>query len=533
MSEQQIKIEMLAKDQAAVKALQSVERAVDKIAQRLGDVERKSKSAGDSTRNVFSDATRQAMQFAGAVTGIGSVLGAVVAAANQLRREYENIKQRQAEAAGTQLGFADQLKEAVINAAGLYSSDELEKQARAIGVSTGAGATKAAGAFAGALSALGPTNKEQASEAMRAAQAALKLAPQLETDELTQLAGAAIDITKNVKDKKSATPEAAMGFLLNVGSLARTTNVHELVRNVAPGVANVAEHMPMQSAGALVAAITQGSRDFTGRFSRTASIRLAEQIHERFPQGNVEDIIAQAQGDPKFRHKLLNTGGRFPGGKFSGMSFEATTTGAVTRLLTGGTYEANKFAEGKQAIGGFERGKQQYDYFVGQFDKSTTLLTSKLDHILKSNIAEIQLGDTKGARTGLARKGLEDALRAAGVSVTEQDFARFGFELNGGINQRAPVTRVADALRQKAEGLVNPPAEVAVSAGVGAPGIILPGRQVTDDDRRNSEALKNLADQLIKAIGDREKPQKVEVINIPRRQPVAAQRPTAAHSRPP
>lgn len=491
MGDPQVTIEFLATDQAILRSFQTVERSLLRMESRMTSVERASKQAGDTTSDAFSGAATQIKNLTSGLAGIGSAAGAVLALANQLRREWENLKSRQQDAASAQLDFATSLKQAIRNAGDLLSGTELETMSREAALRTGSTAAVAARAIGGALSARGPTNRAQALEAVSAAEAALRFAEELPSEDIKQLAGSALDIQKG--QRKKVSPEAAIGLVQKVGTLSRTTELLDLVQHIAPAIANLnTAGVPIQTAGSLVAALTQGSADFTGRTSRTASVQLQRQLLERFPKLSLDEAIRKLQDEPKLRAKFFR-GGHFPGGKFGEASFEAKEFGAVQSLLTKGSDVAKAFEEGKGFLGSFDDGLKTYKDLMQKFASVPSIMNQKVKLAFDSVKTDLQLLNVEGGKTSILREGLIDVMKASGLSATEQDLTRLGFEGEALRTGRAPVDHVIAKLRSAAGHKEHPTDVMRNLLGMKGP-------PASQEDLHQAKLLRGLADRIEQSV---------------------------------
>lgn len=512
MSGNTISITMTADDRDVLSSYQKQQAEILKNQRALINMGNAGTAAGRNTKTNVDSATQSLKTFLTAVTGVGSVVGGLAAAAAQLRREYETILQRQKTAADRQVNFADSLSQAIRNAGGLLSGAEVEKSTLGISERTGVEPAKVAQALGAALSARGATNKQQAQEAITATGAALKFAPELDAEGAASLAGVAIDVSKRF----GVSPQKAIGFIQNVGGLARVTDLPNLVQNVAPAVNNLTQFgFSPQEAGSLVTTLTQGTGDFSGNLSSTAALAFADSLRERFPGENPRDVINKLRADPALRSAFLE------GGKIGGKKFGAASLGkgkakpTIEQILEEGTLFASQFDEGIGKIGTFEDGGKTYQDTLREINSVATVQNARIQRYLKTGAQQLSIVDISGGLASISREGLEDALKSSGASDLDLKFARTAFEFDGGLSENAPTDRVTEILRQRADYLSRTTDFVSNgSAGVGAGGGFEVPRTPTEQETQMAQILSRLA-TAIETLTNEQKPQKVEVVNGP------------------
>lgn len=525
-NDQNIGITLTANSTSVETALQKLSAGLDKTIDKLNKVEQASKNSTKAMESGLDQAGASALKFVGAITGIGSAVGGILAIANQLKREFDNLVSRQKDAANAQVGFETQLAEAVRNAAGLLSGGEIKQKTLQIANQVGADQSAVAAALSSTLSAVGPTNKAEAEQAFEATRAAMQFAPEMGGTDIAALAGTAVDIAK----RTGASPAQAIGFMQNIGGVARVPSLQNLSGNVAPAVMSVNQFGgSMQEAGALVSALTQGMADTEGRISGTAAIGLAEQLRERMPGlGSTAERIAAIQNDPKL-FKTFFQGGRFGTKKFEPASFEKKALASVEQLLTPGTMMARAFAEGGEKIGDVQgAGQKTYDDLMREVNSVT--FTSRLKRTFGTAATEQQILDTIGGQTSVSREGLKAFLKASGQSQLGQDVDSLLFEggtLTGGL----PIDVASKRLKSGAASLRSPK-DLAFNGF--DQGQVTASRQANEAELKSAAAFEKLAaslDVLSQEIRDNTKATEQNNKENPRPAPRPIQVPSAARGR--
>ncbi len=487
-NDSQIGITLTANSTGVEQALEKLGRGLDKTIDKLNKIEKASADSSKAVAGGMEQAAGSALKFVGAITGVGSVVGGVLAIANQLRREYDNLVSRQKDAASAQLGFEGQLAEAVRNAAGLLTGKEMRKQTMSIASDVSADPSSVAAALSSTLSAVGPMNKAEAEQAFAATRAAMRFAPEMGRTDIAALAGTAVDVAK----RTGTTPEQAIGFMQNIGGIARVPSLQNLSSNVMPAVMGTTQFGgTIQESGALISAITQGMADTEGRVSGTAGLALAEQLRERLPGlGTTKDRIAAIASDPKM-YKAFFQGGRFGNKKFEPASFEKKALPSIEQILTGGSMLNRAFTEGIDKIGDVRGGGQKtYDELLREVNSVTG--AGRVQRSFSTATTEQQLLDTVGGQTSITREGLKAFLKAAGQSQLGQDVDSLLFEgktLSGGM----PVDIASATLKRKA-GQLRSPAPIGYAGGGGAGGSFQP--IATPGELATAAAFERLAKAL-------------------------------------
>ena len=518
-SDSSVEIKYTSDDRDHMKSLHNQQSEILKNQRallRMGD------AGGKSYRKVKSGADSalgSAVKFAGALTGVGSVVGGISIAARQLLVEFNRIKELQQSDADKQVDFENSLVKAVRNAGGFYGGQELKKLSLDLADETGASPKKVAEALSSAFSARGANNKEQAAEAVRATAAALKYAPDLSQEDTADLAGSGIDLSKRF----GFTPEESLGYLKNVGSLARVVDPKVLSDQVAPAINNLADFgNSAQEAGSLVAAITQGSVDKNAARSGTAAIQLAAQLRERGIGDSTTEGIDILANDPKLRKKFLE-GGSFNGKTFPGASFEKKQLIAIEQLLQPGSVTRTAFKEGIGQIGGKQEARAAYDTSIAE--NASVTLTSRFQRQSDAAAEASGIRDEVGGLAAVTRNALDKAFDEANFSDVRKKAALAEFEFRSSVGREDPLQVGESILEREQRKLLNPVEHdvEALSGLAGGPGVFDEGRKraPTEAERQSANALRAQEIVFEKFIKEQER-QPVPVnapVEVPRQQP--------------
>ena len=494
-SSNQAKIELTADEQGVLKALAAVERGFGKITDRLEGVERATRSTKRSQDAMLQSALKGVQQFGQQLLGVGSAMSGIMAVATQIKREYENLKSRQQGAANEQIGFEGALSQAVRNATGIFSAEQVRNLSLSMAQNTGVTPARAASTIGSALTSTGVTNKAEAELAIQAATAGLQFAPELESSGVEAISGVSASLAKRF----GVRPSAAIGFIQRVGGQANIRDLEPLINNLAPVVANLTQFgFSPQEAGALAATITQGTGDVTGELSGTAAVNLADSLSKAFPGVAPGEAIRRLQGDEAARTAFLE-GGRIDGRKVGpAVLGKVKAKPTIRGILTEGTVEARQFAGSQEAIGGFAEGQETFDTLISEIASVTPV--SRNQRAIASAVSGVKVADRAGALTSVNREGLQEILKATGFGDASQRLAQLAFERESGISEDQPLGTVIESLESRAERLRASRAAPASSGRFGA--VIDRKIPASAEDRRTAAQLQSIADTLTRIYED-------------------------------
>lgn len=480
MAGNSVEIKITGDDKDVLSMWQRQLAEVSKQQQKLAGLGAAGKRSARQVKTGFDSAFGTLAKFTTAITGIGGVVGGISLAARQLFVEFQRIKELQQTDADKQVEFEQSLVQAVRNAGGLFQGQEVKQIALDLEKETGVAPAKIADAISSALSARGPTNREEAQQAIDATSAALRYAPELSAEDSAFLAGAGIDVSK----RYGFNPEQSLGFLQNVGSLARITNLSDLAQNVAPAVNNLSQfgNNP-QEAGSLVSAVTQGVGDFSGRMSGTAVIQLAKQLRDRGIGNSTAEGIQILQDDPKLRQKFFE-GGTFNGENFPKASFEAKADPTIRDLLDKNSFIAKSYQEGIDKIGGAAEAQATYNNLIAENEKITR--TSRLRRQVQAASDTANIQDEIGGLAASTREALDKAFDNANYTDVQKKILIGKFEAETFGGQNNPLESARAILQAEQQRLLA--TEQTISAGVGAPGVKVPD-QITEQERFSADQL--------------------------------------------
>jgi hypothetical protein len=409
-----IKITISGNDAAMIAVWQRQNAQILKNQAALEKLAQAGEKAGKGLATGADAGLSSLTKFAGAISGIGSTIGGITAVVAVLKREYEDLIRRQKAAADIQISLADAQSQAIIN---LGKDDVVDRKkllelTRQGSKDTGLSERDFTLAYSDALSARGDKSAMQAFGATKASAALLPFNPQA----AKLLSGAVLDISKG----GNISPEAAVGYFASVSRAARVTDFQGTAEHIAPGIVGVTKFGDnLRQAGGLLSTLSLGEADPTGRRSRTASISLAKQLEERFPDlANTEERIRAVQGGGPAAWKKFFEGGKYKVGgkskKFEGASFEATALPTIRGLLSSdaGTQERKEYEASLKNVIDPATGEAVYKELMSDIGGLKSVQLARKQRLHKGQAESEQIDDLTGATQSVTREGIDETLSA-------------------------------------------------------------------------------------------------------------------------
>lgn len=232
-----------------------------------------------SQENAIGSALSSVKSYA---TGFLSV-GAAVALANKALEEQRRLSK---EIADTNIEAGKSQGDVLTNLVGVDPGEQrrILGEINRIQRDTGFGSIEELNR--GAAAAISASGGDVAG-ALDALREAAKLSV-LKPEQLKTVAGGALDVraASGVQDNREN-----LGLLLSFQSAARGTDLERVARNAAPAIGSMAKSVPTdqkeasRQSAALLAALSQGAKDFTLESTATAGIQLADHMTEFFTKG--------------------------------------------------------------------------------------------------------------------------------------------------------------------------------------------------------------------------------------------------------
>ncbi len=433
--------------------------AVQKVTGGFKGMERAAGSATRKSRRGFRRMGRDVRRFAMEVAGVGSAAGAIYLVAQQLRREYDLLVRRQAEAARTQMSVGDLRAAALLNRPAEMDVGFLDALVERVSRRQQITQERLWPVLSSMLSAKGSVSDEQFAAVLReVGRLGARGGPMVD---LQTFAGAGLDLAKlNPK----ASPAELLGWLRQIGTSARVVNPEKQARAI-PRVLSAAAPagVSQEEAAELWATITQLSGDVQGRRSATGTINLLQ----RLMKGQVEGMLPEkVLGQVRLR-KLSRSG--MAGFReiqewyqqapedlreqfLAGFQAEAPVKGALQQLFMSAPEAMSvwKTARGQIGTPGGETATVWQDYFRS-VAAGRTEPTRSTDRAFSSAIEAIQLANDEGVG-GITREKLEELVKALpGQSDFENRLLRASFEMGSdfGRDPVGAVHRVRSMIEKK------------------------------------------------------------------------------------
>ncbi len=489
MASNKAEIKWTSDDAAVLRAFEKMERNMDTLARKMDNVEKASKKSSDAAVNGFEAAEIKVKDFIKGFAGVGTVMAAALASAQMLKAEWEAFKNRQQSAADANVSLAAPMAELSRASGGLYSAKELEREVARIASDAGSKQARVASLWEQAVSAKGPTTKAEMESLGDLVKAALQFAPTTDDQTLALMVGGAADLQRS----QGFTAEQAIGFFEMAGNVGRVSKIQQQATNMAPAINSLTQFgMSRAEAAALFGTLTRETGDFTGASSRTAALMLAKQIEDR-GMGSTMEAITAMQNDPSLRDRFLQ-GGAFGGKDFAKASFEAAYFPTIRALLTGGTPQAAAFATSIGEVGDATDAEAAFRESVDRTNQLGSVQAARLQNIYNAGVDSIFIGDLRGAKSAISRKGLADMLAASGVDQLDQNITTTLIDAlgKGYVSQE----RVSSELRRRAaEMSYEGPATREIFGGTG---IITENytRVATDQEKIIADVFRNVAEKL-------------------------------------
>ena len=503
-----VKLTQTIDDREVVKAFQKQNQLLEKLSRNLDRVGKKGGQAGKQTKREFASATGSALKFAAAITGVGSVVGAIGVAARQLNAELANIRSRQREAANAQLSVAQFQRDALLNFGGKRGA-QLNKAANAIAEQTGASRIGVFRAISTAASFKG------ASISDKFAFNAVREAARIQPDNPDAIVTIAQGILAQ-KKRSTGTAKQIAGFQLGIKRLSPVASDEEFAKNIATGIPDqVALGNTPEQSGALLAALGQSIGDPTGRVTRTAAINLSKQLQIALPNvpggtfGRLNFIRSPAGAKVRSRllgplQRSLRKTRQHAQGAGVGISTEAKSFATVIDLLQAQSNPTQQlFAQTLAAVPQISGSGQFLDSQLAGINKQALQQTTEFKRRLVAGKERLRLSDIREGRVGIGRDELRGLLKASGSSSIDQTISGLQFDFSTA-SGTVPVDEVIAQLRERARILrssTGGPTTLSVSPGAPPPGfqggaVPLPTKSASAKDLQTAAILSQIADTL-------------------------------------
>ncbi len=266
MADGKVTVELSVQDAQALAAWQRGRKGIEDMKRELGGV-------GSETKKSARASSDMVTQFVGGFARMATGALTFSKAISLASSEYDAMIARQKAAAGFQVSVAGAQRAALRNLSGTeLTPKQLDERLRAIQAATGADLGALNKSAADVLSARGTISE---AEAVGQISAVAKMDASMAPDEMSKIAGAALDIRKAF----GGGAEQAVGALLTAQQTARVTDTQAFATSAVPALfAMSMRGDTFRESSALYSTLSQQSADVTGERSGTAMIRFAQQI---------------------------------------------------------------------------------------------------------------------------------------------------------------------------------------------------------------------------------------------------------------
>jgi hypothetical protein len=465
MSDEEVKIVYAAKDQAVLQALQNTEKALARIADRMSDVERKSRDASHAGEEGFKgmaeslkEVAIEALKIVGAFTAIEKIL-------ELIKQFFEDIHEQQEKAKQSAIDYGKELKKTVQAAGGFMKGPDVDKKVRDTAQNAHVDPNKAAAALNAAWTAAGVRDakdpKAAADDASKIAEKELKLHGDEPAEDIGQITGAAARIKKAAP--KGTTDEEVVGTLELAEQQSGLQGEGALAKHFVPRLLDADKKgLKIGQFSALYAGLARQLGDQTGKLTDTAIVELLAEIKKHFPDANAGDTFEKmmaggAEGNAltfKLYNKTVGKGGVVEGAKFSDKTEEA-----VTALI--GDAQGN--GRDAQAAADYQRRKAALNdwHAGGKFFRDQLANLGQVGPVRALEREEASDAAAKGSLIARQHDGdiaafqedLEKNLAASGADYISRTASAWRFGMRVKVGGESPSTVAEEILERRAEQL--------------------------------------------------------------------------------
>lgn len=458
-------ITMTAKDEGVLQVLQKQGRAMDSLADKLGRIEKAGEKGSQKVQSGFNKAGKEIASAASQLIGFGSALGGIGALVAVIKTEMAELRRRDQEAKASQMTAGEAVRAARINFVpdASLQDKQLEAELQKVADKTRTPIGTVATAFSSAASAKGSLTNKQA---MSAVESAFMLRP----DDLatgTELGSRSLDIAKL---QEGISPQAAVGFMLNLQSAARVTELPRLGANAPSAIAasTALGDTPEQGAE-MFATVTNLLSDAMGSVSATAQKTLVSRLAEFVPAGEGKDAKGKftvpaeqmaalnAVANPTARLEVMQRSPELRRDFLARNPFGAEVSVGIERLLSGEKGAMAEFRQARQVINPLDaRQEGAFNDKLAQLEggQFQPVLTAEQGTAGVRNRAQLRNG--LGARRSAAREGLATALDLTGDNLPNRTRRLTTFDASAGEQpEQAAIDILQSILRRNQDFLQN------------------------------------------------------------------------------
>jgi hypothetical protein len=306
----EVTITMNARDAEQVRAWMRTRQGIKETGEELDRVAAKGRKAGKDTEGGFASVLPTMGKVAASLTGVGTAVAGVLKFADLVKRQYEEMLAKQAEAAGAQLGISGQLRAATATFIGRPNAPSIaDFHSRMVAGANGVDLGELYSSFTGAMGSAGDMSVQTVQQA---ALDSARLRPELNKEDRESLMRSSLMLTKEFKRPLAE----SMAAVIQAASQDATATLGDFAKNVVPTVVQARAFGGHKDSFESIMADVQGiglvAGDPHGRRTSTAYLNALQTIKEETlkaglvgPDASIAEQLAAARGSPKIQQLAL------------------------------------------------------------------------------------------------------------------------------------------------------------------------------------------------------------------------------------
>lgn len=456
MSSGDFRIVQTTDDREIIASFQRQQQEIIKLLGKFSELKVKGNEAGQSWGGAMGTAVAGFGRLAGALTGIGSVIGGILAAAAQVRREYDNIINRQERHNQERKTYEESIGDLTLNFAAYMNAAQLDTKTRQMAKAAGVTPEVAANALSASVSKASPQSAQEASDLFESVQAALEFNPGMDTGDRTAFSEAITLFRKTVQEEtgQRISGQQAAGFIIATAGMAPAKDLGTVSDNAVPAINDlVRKGFTPQQASAMTTTMAAKSGDSemarSGNAIRDLAGSLQDVFGDRFPDMEPMARMKMVADDPQLRKEFLYGAKGIPA-----LTLEQKNKQTAFDMMTPGTTAYESTFAGIREMKNFAANAELYSNM--QADIKSIMPVTATGKALGANTSQIATNDVAGAIAAEMRKQEKDFLQSMGDSDMSQRVDKFSFDFNGGLSEEGSVPYLIERYKRRAKRLRSP-----------------------------------------------------------------------------